>query len=369
VVIKDYVNGTFGITLDNDAPTGLALSAASVVENAANGTVVGTLSATDPEGQPLTFTLTDSAGGRFALSTAGGVTRLVVAGPLDFEAAASHTVTVKVSDGLAEVSQDFVIAVGDVDETVPNTPPAAPVLSGGSASEGALVGAVVGVLSSTDPDGDALSYALTDDAGGRFGLVTEGGVTRVVVAGALDYETATSHDVTVKVSDGKGGETSGTFTIAVTDVLESTVKGGKGTKGADIIVGGGGNNRIDGGKGDDIIAGGAGRDVLKGGKGADTFVFQFASDSTAKARGRDLIKDFSRKQGDKIDVSAIDPLNDDGVFDFIGKKKFGKEAGELRSVKQGGQTVIYGDFDGDGKADFSIGLAKAMTLKEADFIL
>jgi hypothetical protein len=88
-----------------------------------------------------------------------------------------------------------------------------------------------------------------------------------------------------------------------------------------------------------------------------------------KGSGRDVIQDFNRKQGDKIDVSAIDPFNDSGAFDYIGKAKFSGEAGELRYEKKGGKTLISGDIDGDGKADFAIQLSKAMGMKEADFIL
>ena len=195
-----------GGEVEDLAPTGLALSASNVAENSATGTVVGELSATDPEGEALTYTLTDDADGRFSLSTSGGVTRLVVAGALDYETAASYTVTVTVSDGVNDVTKDFTIAVGDVDETPANSAPSKPTLSADAVSEAASVGTVVGTLAATDPDGDALSYALTDSADGTFAIVTEGGVTKLVVASTLDYETATSHQVTVEVSDGAGGE-------------------------------------------------------------------------------------------------------------------------------------------------------------------
>src|SRR5690606_30520903 len=150
----------------------------------------------------------------------------------------------------------------------------------------------------------------------------------------------TSHEISVTVSDAGGNASTKVFTIMVEDVLEPTILGKagggkiKGTKGDDVIFGQGGKDNIKAGAGNDILFGAGGKDKLEGGKGADTFVFQFASDSTVKAKGRDIIKDFSRKQGDKIDVSGIDPLNDTGVFDYIGKSKFSGEAGELRWQKQ-----------------------------------
>ena len=51
----------------NDAPSAPVLSGSSVIENKPAGTVVGTLSASDPDGTPLTYTLVDDAGGRFVL--------------------------------------------------------------------------------------------------------------------------------------------------------------------------------------------------------------------------------------------------------------------------------------------------------------
>jgi Ca2+-binding RTX toxin-like protein len=79
----------------NAAPTDIALSPDSVVENSANGTVVGTLTATDPDvGDSFTFSLLDDAGGRFAISGAD----LIVAAAIDFEAAHVYPVTVRATD-------------------------------------------------------------------------------------------------------------------------------------------------------------------------------------------------------------------------------------------------------------------------------
>jgi len=205
--------------VENAAPTGLALSANVVAENSANGTVVGILSATDPNGDPLTYTLTNNAGGKFALVTDAGVAKLVVNGALDYETATSYGVTIKVSDGKGgEMTQAFTVHVTDVNENVAPTNLA---LSASSVEENSANGTVVGVLSATDANGDPLTYALTDDADSKFALVTDGGVTKLVVNGALDYETATSHDIAVKVSDGHGGEATQTFTVHVTDVNEN----------------------------------------------------------------------------------------------------------------------------------------------------
>ena len=142
--------------------------------------------------------------------------------------------------------------------------------------------------------------------------------------------------------------------------------------GDDDVSGGAGRDVLKGGAGDDVLDGGAGADKLYGGKGADTFVFTVVADSTVKAAGRDVIFDFSRSQGDKIDLQAIDAdvaLDGDQAFAFIGRKSFSGEAGELRYEKKNGDTLISADIDGDGKADFAIRLDSAINLQGGDFIL
>jgi VCBS repeat-containing protein len=112
-------NATLSIVIAgaNDAPTDMALSHAVVPENSSGGTVVGSLSDTDPDtGDSAAFTLLDDAGGRFAIS---GDTLVVANGALlDFEQNTSHSVTVRVTDsGGLTFDKAFTIAIADVDDT------------------------------------------------------------------------------------------------------------------------------------------------------------------------------------------------------------------------------------------------------------
>ena len=102
----------------NDPPSSLLLANASVAENAANGTVVGVLSATDPDGGSLSFTLLDNVGGRFALN---GDNLVVANGALlDFEQSPAHTVTIRVSDSTGLfLDRAFGVALQDMDELNP----------------------------------------------------------------------------------------------------------------------------------------------------------------------------------------------------------------------------------------------------------
>jgi hypothetical protein len=129
-------------------------------------------------------------------------------------------------------------------------------------------------------------------------------------------------------------------------------------------------NTITGSVGNDTITGGGGRDVMTGGGGADHFVFQGLSDSVAGG-WRDLVKDFVAGV-DKIDLAAIDAnsgLANDQAFSFIGSAAFSHTAGELQARTLGANTLVSGDVDGNGAADFQILLSGHVALQATDFLL
>ena len=108
------------VTAVNDAPVFGTPPILTVPENAANGTAIGQLSATDAESNPLTFTITD-VGSPFAISVNGALT-VRDGSMLNFESKTSHLVNVKVTDGVGgETSQAFTIGVSNVNEA-PNKP-------------------------------------------------------------------------------------------------------------------------------------------------------------------------------------------------------------------------------------------------------
>ena len=98
-------------------------------------------------------------------------------------------VRVTATDGQgAEVSEDFSLSVTNV-----NDAPDDLTLSGGRVAENANVGTVVGTVAAHDDDvGDSLTYALVDDADGRFAIDSATGQITVAAASALDFEAATS---------------------------------------------------------------------------------------------------------------------------------------------------------------------------------
>jgi Ca2+-binding RTX toxin-like protein len=143
----------------------------------------------------------------------------------------------------------------------------------------------------------------------------------------------------------------------------------EGGSGADQLSGGTGADRLIGGGGNDRLTGGTGRDTLTGNSGADRFVFASAADA-GKGSNRDIITDFSRSQGDRIDLKGIDARTGtraDDAFKFIGGKGFSKKAGELRYSST--LDRVQGDTNGDGKADFELRIDNGASLAAGDFIL
>ncbi len=90
--INDIDEFDVGSVSDSDA------TANQVLENAANGTVVGiTTLATDNDAttNAISYTLDDSAGGRFAIDINTGVITVADGTLLDYESSTSHSITVR----------------------------------------------------------------------------------------------------------------------------------------------------------------------------------------------------------------------------------------------------------------------------------
>lgn len=206
-----------------NAPINVAISADTIAEDATVGTVVGELSATDADDDPLTYMLDDDADGLFELVTENGVTNLVLKGSLDFETTQSYEVVVSVTDGEYTSKKTLEINVGDANEAPENIQ-----LSNTTVSEAARAGSVVGTLSATDPEGNPITWSLVTDAGDNndfFLLKTNSdGTVSVILRSPLDYEGPAGggigqYDLVVKATDSGGKSTTQSFEITSTDEL------------------------------------------------------------------------------------------------------------------------------------------------------
>ncbi|KQV56211.1 MULTISPECIES: S-layer family protein [unclassified Caulobacter] len=296
-----FSSQTFTIVLTNVAngpPVDSDAAANTISEAAINGAAVAglSISASDINGGPLTYSLLDNAGGRFSINAATGAVTVANANLLNFEAATSHQIVVQVSDGAATASGAFTIAVT-------NAAPAVPTDTNGAAnrvSEHAANGAVVSglTIAAPDPHGGTVTYSLLDNAGGRFAINAASGVVTVINAALLDADTQANHTITVQASDGTL-TSSAAIVIDLIDEIDSywtgtisnntfTVPDGQDWQ----IDGGGGIDTLTGGVGDDIIIGGTSADILAGGGGNDTFLIGLGDglDTFDGGAGTDTIK-------------------------------------------------------------------------------
>lgn len=148
-----------------------------------------------------------------------------------------------------------------------------------------------------------------------------------------------------------------------------------GFNGTDTIKGGNGNDVLEGWDGNDKLYGEAGKDILTGGAGSDYFVFDKTTESGITSTTRDVIKDFSKSQGDKIDLKTIDAKaggtsNDD--FSFLSSAPTNNTASQSSNGKLWYSSgVLYGSTDTDKDAEFSIQvtLSGITTTNASEYIL
>ncbi|MBK1642509.1 hypothetical protein CKO12_11590 [Chromatium okenii] len=193
---------------------------------ATDGTEVGAVTATDPEGTAVTYAIAEDGsnpdedgenGVAFSIDPNSGV--LMVNDPAELVAGETIMLTVEATDA------DGIVGTGTVtvEVTEPVEPPnEAPVVDAGSFTV-ATDGTEVGAVTATDPEGTAVTYAIAEDGsnpdvdgenGAAFTIDANSGALTVndpaeLVAG----ETIT---LTVEATDEAGQVGTGTVTVAVT---------------------------------------------------------------------------------------------------------------------------------------------------------
>ena len=242
-------------------------AADSVAENAANGAAVGiTALASDADGSDtVSYSLSDDAGGRFAIDASSGVITVADNTLLDYETAASHAVTVLATstDGSTS-SQGFTVNLTAAVN-------AAPTAADDSATTAVDAAVTLSVLANdSDPDsGDTLS--ITGITQGTNGTVVDNGNGTVTYTPDASYTGTDSFTYTI--SDGNGGSDTATVNVTIGgNVITGTSSNNTltGTAGVDLIYGLGMNDTLSGLAGDDLLDGGDKNDTLEGGAGADT---------------------------------------------------------------------------------------------------
>jgi len=159
------------------------------------------LNASDPDGDPLTYTVANGPG--------------FINADNEFEwtptysDSGSRPVTVAVSDGEAEASQDFNVTVNNV-----NRPPVLDAIADINANENDLVTITA---SGSDPDGDSLTFTI-NDPNSNFSSTNP-------FAWQTDYNDSGNYSVTVTADDNNGGTDSQVVQILINNVNRPPVLG------------------------------------------------------------------------------------------------------------------------------------------------
>lgn len=205
----------------NAKPTDIVPGGLTVNEGAAYGTVVGTFTRTDPdsgEGDSATYSLIDSAGGKFAISTGGTLTTTTVFDRETMGSSGTSAITVRVTDsGGLYFDKSFIVTVADVNES--------PSMGSGnytfSVNENMIQ--VAGTVSASDPDVytpayQNLQYELVG-APAMFGIVSNTG--QIYLNSTLNYEASQSYSFQVRARDGAGAYTPTNSNVTVNVVNQN----------------------------------------------------------------------------------------------------------------------------------------------------
>ena len=333
-----------------------------VNENSTVGTFVGLISAGDPEGALLTYSLTaGNDAGIFAINNVGYLT-VADNTVLDFEAGAtSYTLELTVSDDLLSTTIPITINLTDENEA-PHIPD-----QGFYLPEDIQAGSLVGAIAATDPDaGQFLTYEIAGEAANLFNIDAAGQLRvnnpellanqpyelTITVTDNAPIPLSDTAQIMVAPSEDQLPESAvidltGTeFTIFGTDAGDTIT----GTSGNDAILAGLGSDMIAGADGDDIISGSRGDDIISGNPGDDTILAGLGNDEVGGGTGNDRLNgrggnDFLNGRDDH-DL-LLGGEGDDTLIGEEGDDSLYGEAGADILVGQQGQDILVGGSGND----------------------
>lgn len=197
-------------------PAGVVLQ---VNENALGTTVVGQVTATDPDGDAVSYRLLNRVGILQIESQTGRIT-VAEGAELDYEKLPRFSVTVAASDSQLEVTKDYEVVLLDVGEH-PQFVASSLVMR--TPENPTTMGAVVGQLRATDVDSQDTSLVYTMESSGHqshFTIDSDTGTIRVASA-EINRELTSSYTIEVRVTDSYGLSDSGQLSIFVEDLNDA----------------------------------------------------------------------------------------------------------------------------------------------------
>ncbi len=191
----------------------------TVDENASNGTSIGTVSASDPAGLPLTdwAILSGNDAGIFSLDQTSGVLTILDNSVLDFEIASSYNLSLTVSNGfVSSASESVTVNLNDLNDNAPTVDPS----QSFSVNENAAASLVVGTITASDADAGTTFSAWSIVSGNEDGILTldpSSGELSIANNTLLDFERIQSISIRVNVSDGANTSADETVVITILD--------------------------------------------------------------------------------------------------------------------------------------------------------
>lgn len=289
-VIAQHVKAAAAVEAppENQAP--VANDAAwQLTENSPAGTVVGVVSATDPDaGQNLTYAITGgNTNNAFAIDPVTGQITVANASAINFEALPEFQLQIEVSDDAEASLSDTAMVTIQLENVIETALPGVYRFADDLVIQGTPASDVVYIWSGSS-NGEVFVW-MNDTFYGSY-MMSPGDQVNVYGGEGNDQIFATDARFPMNIF-GEGGHDLITGGSAA-DMLDGgegvdrlwanagndLVLGGDGddflfgVEGDDILVGGNGNDYLDGDIGRDLLIGGEGRDYLKGGAGEDLLI-------------------------------------------------------------------------------------------------
>ena len=200
---------------------GYAFELAENAGGSATPVVLGTVAATDPDDDTVSYSIVGgNDAGLFAIDAATGALSYTGAGEDHESGTTSHELTVRASDGTLRADTTVTVTVTDVAEA-PSFASTSYAFALAENADGSTTAVALGTVSATDPeDGDTVAYSIVagNDAN-LFAIDADSGALSYIGAGE-DYESnVTSHELTVRASDGTL-HSDVTVTVNVTNVSD-----------------------------------------------------------------------------------------------------------------------------------------------------
>lgn len=211
------ITGTVDITVTrpNKAPV-FGTNVFTLAENSKTGTIAGKITATDGDGDVIKFGVV-TFGDVFEVDSLAGNLKVKNPAKLDFETTKKFTVSVSAYDGIATTVGDVTVNITDVNEG-PKFDAVAPI----SVKEDLATGTSLVTLKAVDPEGaTTVTYSIA--GGNPDGIFELKNGNVLTLKTSLDYETAKSHTLKIKSSDGTASDSTNVV-INVLDIPNAFVE-------------------------------------------------------------------------------------------------------------------------------------------------